>query len=89
MHFRETGENYAFVTFHQPKDAYFALDNAALLPDFKLCFGGRRQFCGRKWSDLDNEQERAYLNAGSEDLDRKHNDFDSLLNELKTASMRK
>ncbi|XP_018495832.1 peroxisome proliferator-activated receptor gamma coactivator-related protein 1 [Galendromus occidentalis] len=89
LHFRETGENYAFVTFHQPKDAYFALENAASLPDFKLCFGGRRQFCGRKWSDLDNDPERAYHSTGSKDLVEKHDDFDSLLSALKTASKRR
>lgn len=93
LHFRDTGENYGFITFERAEDAYRAVERGnddPELPMFQLCFGGRRQFCGQQWSDLDSQPEKDYLRVGLEDSVRKNDesdDFDSLLKSLKSAPL--
>ncbi|XP_022691304.1 uncharacterized protein LOC111261790 isoform X3 [Varroa jacobsoni] len=71
LHFRDAGENYGFVTFERAKDAYQAVERGnddPELPKFQLCFGGRRQFCGQQWSDLDSQPEKDYLRDAKGEL---------------------
>nr|XP_033798388.1 peroxisome proliferator-activated receptor gamma coactivator-related protein 1 [Geotrypetes seraphini] len=77
IHFRETGDNYGFVTYRYTEEAFTALENGHKLQypgelPFDLCFGGRRQFCKSNYADLDSNKE---------DFDpavRMKNKFDSL-----------
>lgn len=90
LHFRDTGENYGFVTFERAEDAYTAVERGnddPELPMFQLCFGGRRQFCGQQWSDLDGQPQKDYLRVGIEESmkNQDQDDFDSLLESLKSA----
>lgn len=90
LHFRDAGENYGFVTFERAKDAYQAVERGnddPELPKFQLCFGGRRQFCGQQWSDLDSQPEKDYLRDAKGELVKKDDDFDSLLKSLKGAPL--
>ncbi|OQR75904.1 hypothetical protein BIW11_08123 [Tropilaelaps mercedesae] len=91
LHFRDAGENYGFITFDRAEDAYRAVEqgnNDPGLPKFQLCFGGRRQFCGQQWSDLDSQPEKDYLRERVDDLVKKNDDdFDSLLKSLKGAPL--
>jgi len=47
-------DSYAFVTFHNTRDAYNAIEkgNEGEKEVFDLCFGGRRQFCQTNYADL-------------------------------------
>lgn len=48
-------DNYGFVTFHNKKDAFDAIENGnadTSYPKVDLCFGGRRAFCKEKYADL-------------------------------------
>ncbi|XP_030058730.1 peroxisome proliferator-activated receptor gamma coactivator-related protein 1 isoform X2 [Microcaecilia unicolor] len=76
IHFRETGDNYGFVTYRYTEEAFTALENGHKLQypgelPFDLCFGGRRQFCKSNYADLDSNKD---------DFDPAHmrNKFDSL-----------
>lgn len=60
VHFRESGDNYGFVTFAYTCDAYAAVEKGNQVPgeqEFDLCFGGRRQFCKTEYADLDGNNE--------------------------------
>jgi len=57
VHFRDRGDNYGFVTFHNKKDAFSAIEHGnddTSYPRVDLCFGGRRAFCKEKYADLDS-----------------------------------
>merc|ERR1711899_132597 len=57
IHFRDRGDNYGFVTFHNKKDAFSAIEHGnddTSYPRVDLCFGGRRAFCKEKYADLDS-----------------------------------
>ena len=48
-------DNYGFVTFHNKKDAFSAIEHGnddTSYPRVDLCFGGRRAFCKEKYADL-------------------------------------
>ena len=48
-------DNYGFVTFKYKNDAYEAIERGNDNPGYPkvdLCFGGRRNFCKEKYSDL-------------------------------------
>jgi len=60
MHFRERGENYGFLTFKNTDDAKKAIEHGnkdAGLPQYDLCFGGRRNFCREDYCDLDDVED--------------------------------
>ncbi|XP_023237497.1 uncharacterized protein LOC111636470 [Centruroides sculpturatus] len=84
LHFKEHGENYGFITFHNRTDAYKAIDcgnDNYSLPKLHLSFGGRRQFCKSRYSDLDSQ-----FTIGEEQFsnqDHSNMDFDSLLKVVK------
>nr|KAF6458272.1 PPARG related coactivator 1 [Rousettus aegyptiacus] len=57
IHFRVQGDNYGFVTYRYAEEAFAAIESGHKLRQadeqpFDLCFGGRRQFCKRSYSDL-------------------------------------
>lgn len=84
IHFRDVGDNYAFVTFAYKSDAYEALEHGnddASLPKFDLCFGGRRQFCKRQYSDLDSlyNGDDCYPGVAKKPANKEDLDFDTLL----------
>lgn len=57
VHFREKGDNYAFVTFFETSSAAEAIERGnedSRLPVLDLCFGGRRKFCGGSYVDFDS-----------------------------------
>lgn len=48
-------EYYGFVTFHNTKDTYQAIEHGNdkdAFPQYDLCFGGRRIFCQTTYADL-------------------------------------
>lgn len=50
-------DNYGFVTYRYAEEAFAAIESGHKLRQadeqpFDLCFGGRRQFCKRSYSDL-------------------------------------
>ncbi|KAB1271564.1 Peroxisome proliferator-activated receptor gamma coactivator-related protein 1 [Camelus dromedarius] len=62
IHFRVQGDNYGFVTYRYAEEAFAAIESGHKLRQadeqpFDLCFGGRRQFCKRSYSDLDSNRE--------------------------------
>ncbi|RWS15042.1 protein SON-like isoform X2 [Dinothrombium tinctorium] len=60
VHFRDYGNNYAFVTFQRRSDAYEAVQRGnddKRHPVFDLSFGGRRNFCKNRYEDLGNGRE--------------------------------
>lgn len=87
VHFRDHGDNYGFVTFLRGSDAYEAVEHGnddPKLPQFDLCFGGRRQFCRTNWADLDSQYERYYYIQREQHVNSL--DFDSLLQAAKSKS---
>ena len=80
IHFRERGDNYGFITFENKEDAYTAVEHGnddPNLPQYDLCFGGRRSFCKEKYFDLDYTEEKNIM----EDID-----FDKLLEAARGGS---
>lgn len=80
VHFRERGDNYAFITFANKEDAYEAVEHGnddQSQPIYDLCFGGRRDFCKEKYFDMDLVDEK----KGVDDLD-----FDSLLEAARVSN---
>ena len=80
IHFRERGDNYGFITFENKEDAYVAVEHGnddPNLPEYDLCFGGRRAFCKDKYFDLDYVEEK----GGMEEID-----FDKLLEAARGSS---
>ncbi|XP_054168012.1 peroxisome proliferator-activated receptor gamma coactivator 1-alpha-like [Oppia nitens] len=83
VHFRDYGDNYAFVTFVNRSDACQAIEHAnedTRHPKFDLSFGGRRQFCKTRYSDLDYAEDDKFRSE--------HMDFDSLLQRTKSKITR-
>lgn len=89
LHFRDSGDNYGFVTFKYKNDAYEAIERGNDDPDcpkVDLCFGGRRNFCKEKYSDLDYIPPSAYNDGYSSSA---VNDFDSLLQKARAGLKKK
>lgn len=82
VHFREKGDNYAFVTFFETSSAAEAIERGnedSRLPVLDLCFGGRRKFCGGSYVDFDSntsylEEQELSRPPSSDEMD-----FDALL----------
>lgn len=82
VHFRDEGDNYAFVTFFEYSSAAEAIERGnedPSLPVLDICFGGRRKFCGGSYVDFDSNtsylEERELSRPPSSD----EMDFDALL----------
>lgn len=50
-------DNFGFLTYRYACDAFAALERGHTLrrpdePQFELCFGGQKQFCGSHYADL-------------------------------------
>ncbi|XP_071793049.1 uncharacterized protein [Asterias amurensis] len=97
LHFRDEGDNYAFVTYNFKCDAYAAVEGANKDPDepvYDICFGGRRQFCKSNYEDLDSmaQEEDAfdygYKPSSSSNSGKAQTDFDKLLQEAMRKSKR-
>ncbi|XP_060624219.2 peroxisome proliferator-activated receptor gamma coactivator-related protein 1 [Anolis sagrei] len=91
LHFREHGDNYGFVTYRYPEEAYAAIDGGQALrrPDeqpFDLCFGGRRQFCKRNYTDLDSNRDDFEPSPMKNKFDSL--DFDTLLKQAQRGRRR-
>ncbi|XP_077205577.1 peroxisome proliferator-activated receptor gamma coactivator-related protein 1 isoform X2 [Paroedura picta] len=91
LHFREQGDNYGFVTYRYAEEAFAAIEGGRTLhrPDeqpFDLCFGGRRQFCKRSYTDLDSNIE----DFKPTPLKNKYDslDFDTLLKQAQQSLQR-
>lgn len=59
-------DNYGFVTYRYAEEAFAAIESGHKLRQadeqpFDLCFGGRRQFCKRSYSDLGEWREALRL----------------------------
>ncbi|XP_032240073.2 peroxisome proliferator-activated receptor gamma coactivator 1-alpha isoform X2 [Nematostella vectensis] len=88
VHFRDNGDNYAFVTFVESASALDAVNDANSNPKepaLDICFGGRRKFCGGSYVDFDSNtsyiEEKLMNGAGPKDEDGSGDelDFDALL----------
>ncbi|XP_077991957.1 uncharacterized protein LOC144446119 [Glandiceps talaboti] len=80
VHFRDYGDNYAFITFKYKCDAIACIDRGNSLsnePHYDLCFGGRRHFCKTNYADLDGKSSVTEKQGGVLD-------FDSLLKQAQT-----
>ncbi|XP_049860151.1 peroxisome proliferator-activated receptor gamma coactivator 1-alpha isoform X3 [Schistocerca gregaria] len=96
VHFREHGDNYGFVTYMYKKDAYEAVEHGnddPHLPQYDLCFGGRRAFCKTRYADLDglatsNDSVGQFPARGPSVKSRQEDSFDLLLREAQ-ATIRK
>ncbi|XP_076471074.1 uncharacterized protein LOC143300985 [Babylonia areolata] len=55
LFFREEQDNFGFVTFHTEAAASTAIEQGSKDPEmeFKLSYGGRREFCRSEYADLD------------------------------------
>lgn len=72
IHFRDYGDNYAFVTFFRRCDAFEAIEHAnedTRHPNFDLSFGGRRQFCKTRYEDLDFAEDDTSFSSERMDFD--------------------
>ena len=61
-----SSDNYGFVTYRYAEEAFAAIESGHKLRQadeqpFDLCFGGRRQFCKRSYSDLGEWREAVSL----------------------------
>ncbi|CAG0894233.1 unnamed protein product [Darwinula stevensoni] len=92
IHFRDYGDNYGFVTFCHCRDAVAAIEHGnddPTLPRYDITFGGRREFCGKSYADLDAMEEYDPMNMPASALPLQHSscgyyppakmDFDTLL----------
>lgn len=84
LHFRDKGDNYAFIVFEEPDNAMRAIEEGnddPSYPHLDLCFGGRRRFVGGSYVDFDGnnryleESDKGTVNnrteaAGDDDFDR-------------------
>lgn len=64
-------DNYGFVTYRYAEEAFAAIEGGHSLhhPDeqpFDLCFGGRRQFCRRSYTDLGESLEMLTVSMGKQ-----------------------
>lgn len=85
LHFRDKGDNYAFIVFEEPDMATRAIEegnNDPHFPYLELSFGGRRRFVGGSYVDFDannrylEETEKRHV---TNRLDEAEDDFDKLL----------
>lgn len=85
LHFRDRGDNYAFIVFADADNATRAIEEGnddPTYPTLDLCFGGRRKFVGGSYVDFDGNNsylegsERGKRNARAESPE---DDFDRLL----------
>jgi len=85
LHFRDKGDNYAFIVFEEPDHAMRAIEEGNDDPSFPhldLCFGGRRKFVGGSYVDFDGnnryleESDKGAVNNRGE---APEDDFDKLL----------
>lgn len=85
LHFRDKGDNYAFIVFEDPDNAMRAIEEGnddRSYPHLDLCFGGRRKFVGGSYVDFDGnnrfleETDKANVNSRDEP---EEDDFDRLL----------
>jgi len=85
LHFRDKGDNYAFIVFEEPDNAMRAIEEGNHDPSFPhldLCFGGRRKFVGGSYVDFDGnnryleESDKGAVNNRGEPPEH---DFDKLL----------
>jgi hypothetical protein len=92
LHFRDRGDNYAFIVFEEPDNAMRAIEEGNDDPSYPcldLCFGGRRKFVGGSYVDFDGnnrfleECDKGSVNNRSE---APEDDFDKLLKRALTES---
>jgi len=72
VHFRERGDNYGFLTFQNQADANSAIEHGnddKSLPQYDLCFGGRRTFCRENYYDMDDVEVDETGGGGPEEFD--------------------
>lgn len=84
IHKRNKDEYYGFVTFETTAQAANAKQDGPRVPGcerFDFSYGGRREFCGTNYSDLDHEA--VYRSSSS--MNSKNSDFQDLLRQ--TMSM--
>ncbi|XP_068708577.1 peroxisome proliferator-activated receptor gamma coactivator-related protein 1-like [Montipora foliosa] len=82
VHFRDDGDNYAFVTFFDYSSAAEAIERGnedSSLPELDLCFGGRRNFCGGSYVDFDSNISHLEEGEVSRPPSSDEMDFDALL----------
>ncbi|XP_050310541.1 peroxisome proliferator-activated receptor gamma coactivator-related protein 1 isoform X2 [Anthonomus grandis grandis] len=80
LHFRDIGDNYGFVTFKYKESAHKAYEHGnddETFPEYKISFGGRREFCQAAYSDLDNVRDDGYYHSQTNGGDS----YDQLLQE--------
>ncbi|GAA6104255.1 peroxisome proliferator-activated receptor gamma coactivator 1-alpha isoform X3 [Tachysurus ichikawai] len=91
INLRHNGDNFGFITYRYTCDAFAALENGHTLrrpnePQFKLCFGGQKQFCKSNYTDLDSHSEDFDPTSTKSKYDSM--DFDSLLHEAQCSLRR-
>ncbi|XP_058251827.1 peroxisome proliferator-activated receptor gamma coactivator 1-alpha isoform X1 [Hemibagrus wyckioides] len=91
INLRHNGDNFGFITYRYTCDAFAALENGHTLrrpnePQFKLCFGGQKQFCKSNYTDLDSHSEDFDPTSTKSKYDSM--DFDSLLREAQCSLRR-
>ncbi|XP_065649680.1 peroxisome proliferator-activated receptor gamma coactivator 1-alpha isoform X2 [Hydra vulgaris] len=85
LHFRDKGDNYAFIVYEEPEDAKRAIEEGnddASYPMLELCFGGRRKFVGGSYVDFDGNNsylEEKVRRDVSLRCESPEDDFDKLL----------
>ncbi|KAJ7375578.1 nuclear receptor transcription coactivator [Desmophyllum pertusum] len=82
VHFRDKGDNYAFVTFFDYSSAAEAIEKGnedSHLPVLDICFGGRRKFCGGSYVDFDSNTSYREEQEFSRPTSSDEMDFDALL----------
>lgn len=82
VHFRDDGDNYAFVTFFEYSSAAEAIERGNEDPDLEvldICFGGRRKFCGGSYVDFDSNTSCLEEGEVSRPPSSDEMDFDALL----------
>ncbi|XP_066145906.1 titin homolog isoform X2 [Euwallacea fornicatus] len=80
LHFRDMGENYGFLNFTFKEDAHeaFARGNEdPTYPSYKICFGGRREFCKAAYSDLDYANDDPYNQSSAS-----NDSYDDMLQDM-------
>ncbi|XP_041985583.1 uncharacterized protein LOC121737914 isoform X2 [Aricia agestis] len=88
LHSKEDGSRYGFVTYQRPRDAWTAVENASLFPQYDVGFGGRRAFCRQSYADLDGLEAKYTESAfhGQAALPIRRNDdmsFEQMLLDMK------
>ncbi|XP_034020515.1 peroxisome proliferator-activated receptor gamma coactivator 1-alpha-like [Thalassophryne amazonica] len=91
VNLRDDGDNFGFIMYRYPCDAFAALENGHTLrrsnePQFELCFGGQKQFCKSHYTDLDSHSDD--FDPASTKSKYDSMDFDSLLREAQRSLSR-